>query len=173
MAWENPYLSLNFIIGLEIALLAIGLALSFWLSRRHPGTKMHWLKLFALFFVFYNALYLVSQTSLIYKFDSPMLFALPIIGFFMVCLICEFASGHYETNLKTNIYFPLLFVVLCFIAYWLQLYVYFGNISYLSGQSIPFDFFGELRNSPFLVFVLAGLLGWLASLILEKTKKSA
>ncbi|MFA4907052.1 MAG: hypothetical protein WC602_02145 [archaeon] len=172
MVWQNPYEATGFLFGIELAFIVIGLLACFLLSRNKKGALSHYLKIFVLFMVSYNVLYLVSQTGLIYRFDSPMLFVFPIIGFFFTYLITEFASNYFESNLKTNVYFPLLFLILCFVAYWLQLYVYIGNMSFLSGgQLIPFDFFSELRNSPFLVFVLAGLLGWVSAFAVEKTKK--
>ncbi len=105
---------------------------------------------------------------------------LPFVGFFFIYFLIDWINDFFETNFAKTIYFPLLFVVLSFMAFYLQLYWYYSNISALAaaqGQTVNagdlFEFWGALRADAFLTFIFAGLGGWISFKIMEMVSEKA
>jgi hypothetical protein len=97
-----------------------------------------------------------------------MLLLLPIAGFFFIYYLIDWANDFFKTSFASTGWFVLLFFVLSLIAFYINLSVYFGNISFLNNQEIPFDFFAIFRQSHFFYFVLAGVLGWASHKIVRQ-----
>jgi len=71
---------------------------------------------------------------------------LPFVGFFFLYFLVDWVNEYFETKFASTVYFPLLFVVLSFMAFYVQLMWYYGNIVSLSiaqGQQL-------VLNIPFL-----------------------
>lgn len=138
------------------------------------------LKLIFLFILTYVLLYFAgSMTDLHYwgfsldfsKFDY-MFYLVPVVGFFSMYLLIEWADNYYQTKLSQNILFPVLFFVISIVAYYVVLYWYFQNFAQLQGRSeVTFDFVYLLLDSAYIYFVLAALAGWASRFILDRFEK--
>jgi len=107
-------------------------------------------------------------------------YLMPLIGFFFIFFLIDWANDYFKTSAASSIYFPLLFVVLSFIAFYVQLYWYYSNLSSLAaaqGQTVAttefFEFWAVLRDSAFLVFIFSGLGGWLSHKAMQSVSESA
>jgi len=58
-------------------------------------------------------------------------FLMPFVGFFFIYFLIDWINEFFETNFASSVYFPLLFVVLCFLAFYVQLFWYYSNIASL------------------------------------------
>lgn len=103
-----------------------------------------------------------------------LLLLIPFAGFFFIYFLIDWINDFFESKIAFTLWFPLLFFVLSLIAWQIILMVYFGNISFLNNNvDIPFDALSKFKNSPFSIFVLTGLLGWVSRkivLILDERK---
>jgi hypothetical protein len=107
-------------------------------------------------------------------------FLMPFVGFFFIYFLIDWINDYFESSFAHSVYFPLLFVVLSFIAFYIQLYWYYSNLASLAaaqGQTIAvnefFEYWGVLRDSAFLVFIFSGLAGWISYKIMQKVSESA
>ena len=107
-------------------------------------------------------------------------YLMPLIGFFFIYLLIDWINDFFKTEFASNIYFPLLFVVLSFLAFYVQLYWYYSNLATLAaaqGQTIAatefFEYWSVLRDSAFLVFIFSGLGGWISYKVMGKVSETA
>lgn len=107
-------------------------------------------------------------------------YLMPLIGFFFIYFLIDWANDYFKTGFASSVYFPLLFVVLSFIAFYVQLFWYYSNISSLAsaqGQTVNttdlFEFWSVLRDSAFLVFVFSGLGGWVSNKLMKNVSETA
>jgi signal transduction histidine kinase len=126
-------------------------------------------------------------------------YLMPFVGFFFIYLLIDWINDFFQTKFASTVFFPLLFVVLSFVAFYVQLYWYYSNIVALAkaaGQNLVLNlsldsgcqpvislvngvrtynvcFWNTLREDAFLVFVFAGLLGWASYKIMEKVSEKA
>lgn len=182
------------------------------------------LKISFVFFVSYFVLFFLSSLSNItglrgwgpfgdiFRIDY-FFYLIPIPGFFMIFLLIDWIEEFFESKFTRTIWFPLLFFVLGFIAFYIASFWYFCNIfsssdasfcssngstqtfSFLSANApsknivlnflsngLPFS--GILSpflssnivriflESAFIVFLLAGILGWLSKLLYFKLEEA-
>ena len=127
-------------------------------------------------------------------------FLMPFIGFFFIYFLVDWANEFFESNSASTVYFPLLFVVFSFLAFFVQLIVYYGNIVALGvaqgnpnlilDVSLGFAcqsavlpvgelqvytvcFWNTLRADTFLVFVFSGLAGWISNKVMKKVSEDS
>jgi len=150
-------------------------------------------KIIVLFIVFYAVLYFLPYLTPLHKWDfwgitraDYTFFLIPIPGFFFLYFLIDWIDKFFETESGHTPVLPLIFVILSFIAFYAQLYFYWGNFASLQGGStkviiwlfsqptatecagnICLDYFNYLVSSAFLVFVFAGIFGWLSHMIAE------
>ncbi|MFH1695518.1 MAG: hypothetical protein ABH850_03790 [Candidatus Micrarchaeota archaeon] len=136
------------------------------------------------FFPYFNPIKFFPTHDWGFTLNPSMLdytfFLMPLIGFFFIYLLIDWINDYFETDFAKTIYFPLLFVVLSFIAFYVQLYWYYSNLASLAaaqGQIVSatdfFEFWGVLRDSAFLVFIFSGLAGWISYRIMQKVSENA
>jgi len=101
-------------------------------------------------------------------FDSPMYYLLPIAGFFFTYYIIDWANKYFETMLALSPLFLLLIVILSLLAFYIALFWLAAETSRFAGRPVEFDFWGELRQSAFYLFMLSCVLGWVSRKIIEK-----
>jgi len=107
-------------------------------------------------------------------------YLMPFIGFFFIYFLIDWVNDYFKTSSASSVYFPLVFVVLSFLAFYVQLYWYYSNIASLAaaqGQIVNaadlFDFWAALRDSAFLVFIFSGLAGWISYKIMQNFSEQA
>ncbi len=129
-------------------------------------------------------------------------FLMPFIGFFFIYFLIDWVNEFFETNFASSVYFPLLFVVLCFLAFYVQLFWYYSNIVSLAvaqGQNLILDislnptcqsiielidpatglrayricFWNVLRADAFFVFIFSGLAGWISRKVMLNVSEEA
>ncbi|MFH1544738.1 MAG: hypothetical protein ABIE23_01425 [archaeon] len=168
--------------------------------------KKKTVKIIILFIITYTVLYFLPFITPLkqWEFTSLMqanylFFLIPFPAFFFMYLIIDWVNEYFETNLAHNPVFPLLFVILCFAAFYVQIGWYYGNLAVLSSNSqtmvsaavsldpacsgstqfltvdsthqvISICYWNNLIENAFLVFVFAGIAGWLSFMITEKWK---
>lgn len=132
-------------------------------------------KLIVLFIFFYAVLFAVSNLinlGLTAWSNNPMFWLMPFVGFFFVFIAIDYIDRYLGIKFANTVFFPLAFIIACFISYWVALYIYFGNTAQLSGQTaVVFDFWEKLRASAFLLFVFSGLFGWLSKIAMDRIGK--
>ncbi|MFH1752393.1 MAG: hypothetical protein ABH821_05660 [archaeon] len=129
-----------------------------------------WFQLLVLFILFYTVMYFVSTFTEIQNWDSPMFYLIPIPAFFFLYFLVDWVNETYKTKLGLQVWYPIAFLVVSLLAYFVAVYWYYHNIHVvLSGLEQPvFDYFAELKQSAFLQFIVFGLLGWVSRIIIEK-----
>ena len=143
-------------------------------------------KVAVLFAISYIILFLSGK--FFYAWDSPMYFLPPIAGFFFTYVLLDWIDKFFETDAAHQWHFPLLILLLAFVAEYITLFWYFGNIAQLNGSqlvisfgsseqastgAIMVNFVKEFKESAFLPFVLSCVLGWLSHIIIDQTQKAA
>ena len=131
------------------------------------------IKIIILFAVFYAIIYFIGLITPLEDWNSPMFFLIPFPAFFLMYYAIDWFNEFYETNLANTVFFALGFVIASFIAYYIVLWWYFGNISQLNNNTpIPYDFWEFLRYDAFVVFIFFSLAGWLTRLIIRRTDEN-
>ncbi len=164
-------------------------------------------KLAALFIFFYAVLYVLSNLVDIgltkWSIDpahglvNAMFWLMPFVGFFFVFVALDYIDRYLEIKFANTVYFPLAFIIACFISFLAVLSFYIGNTAQLSSQPTqicivkdifcvsPYgtpeqlagpgvaviDFWERLRASAFLLFVFSGLFGWLSKIAMDRAAK--
>ena len=101
---------------------------------------------------------------------SPMFFVMPLAGYFIIYLLVDWVNEYFKTQQALSVVFPVVFFVAAIFAYYIALTWYAAYVAGLTGRQPDFDLWNYLRNSAYYLFVLGGLLGWLARYIVEKAK---
>jgi len=131
-------------------------------------------KLAVLFILFYAVLFVLSNIlnlGLIKWGNNPMYLLMPFIGFFFVFISVDYIDKYLEIKFANTIFFPLAFIIACFVSYWIVVYWYLGNVAQLNNSQVAFDFWEKLRNNAFLIFVFSGLFGWVSKFIMDRISR--
>lgn len=136
------------------------------------------LKVLFVFVVVYIALYVLSiltplqQWNFTFDFGSLdyTLFLLPVPGFFFVYFLIPWIREELAFG-KTFIFsFPIILLVGGFLAFYLAAFYFFGNQAFLSNVDLSafnIDYFDLFVKSSFIYFILAGIGGWGARMLIE------
>lgn len=125
-----------------------------------------------------------------YLFVDPLFLFMPFVGFGLMWIALDWASAHFAKEKLFSILFGLGFVVASYVAYFVALIGFYWNNAYLvalsRGEASPgFSSFGvtwqfvtanfleHMLGSPFFVFVLSALLGWISFVIVHQHWSSA
>ena len=120
-----------------------------------------------------------------YAYVDPLFLLIPFIGFWLMWLGLEWYSSHFKDDFAVNVPFALLYMVAAYVVWFVALMGYFWNNAYLveisrGGKNIlsasfsatlkfvQEQFIPQLLQSPYFVFVLAGLLGWVSYVIVQR-----
>lgn len=140
-----------------------------------------------LFIISYALLFFLGR--FFYAWDSPMFFLPPVVGFFFTFFLIDWVNEFFETDAGHKWYFPVLILVLAFLAEYITLFWYYGNIAQLSGkrldvvfdlgaqsfsgtqEAVKIGFVQQFKESAFLPFTLSCVLGWLSKIIIDQTQK--
>ncbi len=107
------------------------------------------------------------------RFESPMFFAMPLVGFFAVFFLVDYVNKSFKTELGFSPLFPLGFFAVSLVAYFVALYWYMANFAALNRFELTLDilnFWPKLHTSAFFLFAWAGAFGWIARFAVEKIK---
>ncbi len=102
---------------------------------------------------------------------------MPIIGFFFVYLIMPYLTKEFGFGKKFIKYiFPIGFITFSIIGFYLAVYAYYLDIAFrlklgFDLSRFNLDYWGIFLGSPFIYFIIAGLFGWIAHMIIEKFKE--
>ncbi|MFH0906006.1 MAG: hypothetical protein V1824_01555 [archaeon] len=116
----------------------------------------------AIFFVISFAIsqflvYLLSKNNF---FKSPLYVLLPAVAFFGLYLLMPYVIE--QTKFEKTI-IAIVFLVVCLLAFYIALYLFFVASQIQLGQeAAKFDFLKILFDSAFLEFIVGGLFGILA-----------
>jgi hypothetical protein len=104
-------------------------------------------------------------------YSSLMFYLLPAVGFFIIFFLVDWANEYFETKQALSPLFPVLFFVFSLAAFYVALFWYYANFAQLAGlKDVQFDYWAQLKQNAFLLFVWGGIFGWTARLALEKIK---
>ncbi|AJF60705.1 MAG: hypothetical protein J4224_01455 [Candidatus Diapherotrites archaeon] len=119
-------------------------------------------------------------TTNIFKLDY-FYFLIPIPAFFFMFFLVDWIEQYFETKLTRNFIFPVFFVALALIAYYVAVFWFYCNLFSLAEESVcsangssaamqyvSQTFVSSLLQSPYIIFVLAAVLGWLSKLLVER-----
>ncbi len=148
-------------------------------------------KALVIFVLFYAMLYFLGFVIRSLKSDLPFslisfdrfpwqsdytLLLMPVVGFFFVYFLVPYLRKEFGFGkVFINYVFPVLFLVASYLAFYLAVYVYHYNNASLYGIEMSdyivqtnLDFFRSFLGSSFFYFVLSGLAGWFAVLLIER-----
>ncbi len=137
------------------------------------------LKVLFVFALVYAALYALGiiieplqdwNFSLDFSRLDYTLYFLPIAGFFFVYLLVPWMREELGFGNTFLYIFPALLAVFSYAAFVVAVYYYFGNQASLSGVDISLfrlDYFSLFLQSSYIYFVLAGIGGWAARMLIE------
>lgn len=101
-------------------------------------------KIIVLFIITYIILYFLPFITPLkqWEFTSLMqanylFFLIPFPAFFFMYLIIDWVNEYFETKLAHSPVFPLLFIILCFMAFYVQIGWYYGNLAALHQEANP------------------------------------
>ena len=114
-----------------------------------------------------------------YLFVDPLFLFIPLIGFVFMWLSLSWYLRHFRDSQVLSVVFPLSFVLISYAAFFVALLGFYWNNAFLSalvrGQANPgwvsfgpafsfvaTNFLDMLIQSPFFLFVISGLLGWVS-----------
>ena len=128
--------------------------------------------------------------------DSPLFPLIAPVGFFFAYFGILWARDFFESKLLDSKAFPIMLLLVGILAFYFMLYLFYIPNVIRSGASVAVciwdcdnfrqslaaqnllsktlvvDFWPQFRNSAFIVFLTAGLLGWASLKIEEILKKS-
>jgi hypothetical protein len=120
-----------------------------------------------------------------YAFIDPLFIFIPLLGFWLVWLALEWYEQNFKDHLVMGIPFALGYMVVSYVVWGIAMFGYYWNNAYLVAlaqgnstttasasfsttiQFIQTNFIPQLLPSPYFTFILAGLLGWLAFVIVH------
>jgi len=168
--------------------------------------------IFFLFIIFYALLYFLSLIGNSLKdipllnfifplnaWDSPTFFLIPIAGFFLIFILIDWIKDYFNSNISFSWVFPVAFIILCLLAFYVNLFFYFypsfqkaflaicvldesscnnwqqSLVQKYESQGTPVVFiryWSEFKSNAFPYFMFAGVFAWLSHFILRKLKAS-
>ena len=125
-----------------------------------------------------------------YLFVDPLYLFIPFVGFFLMIAGLSWAHRLFKDERLFSIFFAFGFIVVSYFAFFVALVGYFWNNAFLLaqsqgvagagfvsfGQTVGFvieNFWDRLLGSPYFLFVLAALLGWVSFVIVHNHWKDA
>jgi hypothetical protein len=115
----------------------------------------------------YSPLHTIAFSGNIFQTDY-LFFSLPIAGYFMMYFAVGWLDSYFGNRFGHSPVVPVALIVLSIPAYFVVLFWYFQNLSQLAGQEYPvFDFWQHFIDSPFIIFVISALGGWLSRIALD------
>ncbi|MEK6902684.1 MAG: hypothetical protein AABX02_03815 [archaeon] len=120
-----------------------------------------------------------------YLFVDPLFLLIPLIGFAFMWLSISWFLHHFKDEQVLSIPFALVFLVGSYLSFFVALIGYYWNNAYLvalaNGDPSPAtasfgftwgyalsNFVTLLLASPFFLFVLAGLWGWVSYILIHR-----
>lgn len=120
-----------------------------------------------------------------YLFVDPLFLFIPIVGFSLVWLSISWFLRHFKDEQVLSIPFALAFLIGSYVAFFVALIGYYWNNAYLvtiaqgdpSPAAASFGFTWQyvftnyvtlLLASPFFLFILSGLWGWIAYVLIHQ-----
>ncbi|HLC78867.1 MAG TPA: hypothetical protein VJG83_00415 [archaeon] len=136
-------------------------------------------KVLFVFVLTYVALYIIGLLSPLkdWAIASPsnldyMLWFVPATGFFFIYMLLPFAKSEFGFGKYFVYAFPVVFFVLSFLAYYVAIFWYYDNQAFLAGVDISLfnlNYWDLFLTSHFIYFVLAGIGGWGAGVLIDET----
>ncbi len=119
-----------------------------------------------------------------YVFVDPLLWLIPLIGFLFAWVSISWYLRHFKDEQILSVPFALGFVIISYVTFFIALFGYFWNNAFLTamvqGKPSPgFYSFGptwafvsshfveQLLPSPYFLFVLSALLGWVSYVLIH------
>lgn len=133
-----------------------------------------------------SIMFLVKSILPLPAFSSPMFYLLPVVGFFTIYLLVDWINEQFKTKVASSVWLPLLFFVLCIVAFYIASYWYYCNAysmsssppaacsadgSKFTSEMLSTNFSKLFRESAFDLFMWAGILGWLARFAIKELLK--
>jgi hypothetical protein len=120
-----------------------------------------------------------------YLFVDPLFLGIPFVGFGLMFIAIRWALHTFKDEQILSVPFALGFVILSYVAYFMAMVMYYWNNAYLSfqmqGQPSPLmgslgftvdfvvkNFLEQLLQSPFFLFVLSALAGWVVFVLVHR-----
>lgn len=120
-----------------------------------------------------------------YLFVDPLFWGIPLIGFSFMWLGLEWYVHHFKDDFILSIPFALVFVVGSYVAWYLAMVGFYWNNAFLSALSqgnpsptlaslpvvldfVTGNFFEFIIQSPFFLFILAGVLSWVSFVLIHR-----
>jgi len=135
------------------------------------------LKVLFVFVLVYLALYAIGMFTPLQEWNLTSidkldysLFLLPIPGFFFIYLLIPWIRKEIGFGNVFVYVFPIVFVAASFLAFYVAVFYFYGNQAFLGGVDISafnIDYFDIFIKSSFIYFVLAGVGGWGARILIE------
>ncbi|MBN1941529.1 MAG: hypothetical protein JW772_05100 [Candidatus Diapherotrites archaeon] len=103
---------------------------------------------------------------------SMMHLLIPVFGFWALFFLTMWIEKFFELGKYERTALPIVFVVFCLAAFYLAVYWMAAEKVALSGGSgeVAFNYWAELQNSAFYLFLVSGALGWVSLKIVERIK---
>ncbi len=120
-----------------------------------------------------------------YLFVDPLFLGIPFVGFGLMFIAIRWALHTFKDEQILSVPFALGFVILSYLAYFMAMVMYYWNNAFLSfqmqGQASPLlgslgftidfvvkNFLEQLLQSPFFLFVLSALAGWIVFVLVHR-----
>jgi len=133
----------------------------------------------------YGRVFLTGVPSNGYLFIDPLFLGIPIVGFAFMWIAIRWALSTFENDQILSIPFALLFVASSYVAFFVASLMFYWNNGYLvfiaQGNASPLiaslgftidfvlkNFLDQILQSPFFVFVLSALLGWVSFILVHR-----
>ncbi len=136
------------------------------------------LKVLVVFVLVYAALFVLGIISPLqdwnFTFDfgrlDYTLFLLPIPGFFFIYYLIPYLRNELGFGQAFIYAFPAIYIIACYLAFYTGVFYFYGNQAFLNNVDISvfqLDYFSMFIDSSFIYFMLAGLGGWGARILME------
>lgn len=119
-----------------------------------------------------------------YLFVDPLSWLIPLIGFVFMWLSISWYLNHFKDDQVLSVLFALAFVIGSYFAFFVALFVLYWNNAFLATMAqgsanagfgslgltwsfVTTNFIDQLLASPFFLFILSALLGWVSYLIVH------
>jgi hypothetical protein len=132
----------------------------------------------------YGSSFLSGKNPTGYLFVDPLLWLIPLIGFVFAWLSISWYLRHFKDEKILSVLYALGFVLVSYIAFFVAMIGYYWNNAFLQamvqGQANPGivslgtvmsfvmgNFLERILHSPFFLFILSALLGWMAYVVIH------
>lgn len=132
----------------------------------------------------YGTSILSGAPSTGYVFVDPLLWLIPLIGFVFTWLSISWYLRHFKDEQILSVPFALGFVIVSYATFFIALFGFFWNNAFLTAMVqgrpnpgfysfgptwafVSSNFVDQLLPSPFFLFVLSALLGWVSYVVIH------